>query len=30
MEGIRNKYYENKIMLPEYSPVTDFSNAKCK
>jgi len=30
MEAIRNRYYDGKILLPEYSPVTDFSNAKCK
>lgn len=30
MENIRNRYYDGKILVPEYSPVTDFSNAKCK
>jgi len=30
MEAVRNRYYDGKVLVPEYSPVTDFSNAKCK
>jgi len=30
MEAVRNRYYDGKLIIPEYSPVTDFSNAKCK
>jgi len=30
MESIKNRYYDGKILQPEFSPVTDFSNAKCK
>jgi len=30
MDSVRNRFYDGKILVPEYSPVTDFSNAKCK
>lgn len=30
MDAIRNRSYDNKVLVPEYSPVTDFTNAKCK
>lgn len=30
MEAIRNRTYEGNVLVPEYSPVTDFTNAKCK
>jgi len=30
MEKIRNRRYDDQILMPEFSPVTDFSNAKCK
>lgn len=30
MDNIRNRYYDGKLLVPEFSPVTDFSNAKCK
>lgn len=30
MENLRNRYYDGKLLTPEYSPVTDFSNSKCK
>ena len=29
-EAIRNRYYDGRILMPEFSPVTDFANAKCK
>ena len=30
MNNITHKRYEGRILMPEYSPVTDFANAKCK
>jgi splicing factor U2AF 35 kDa subunit len=30
LEASKIKYYEGRILLPEYCPVSDFSNAKCK
>lgn len=30
MEAIKNRYYDGKLLAPEFSPVTDFSNAICK
>lgn len=30
MANLKGRYYDGKLMLAEYSPLTDFSNAKCK
>jgi len=28
--ALKNRYYDKVQLMPEFSPVTDFSNAKCK
>ena len=30
IDRLRNRKYDNKLLMPEYSPVTDLNNAKCK
>jgi len=29
-KGLSGRYFAGKMIVPEFSPVTDFSNAKCK
>mmetsp|Transcript_39480 Transcript_39480/g.35249 ORF Transcript_39480/g.35249 Transcript_39480/m.35249 type:complete len:157 (+) Transcript_39480:41-511(+) len=30
MKGLHGRYYNGKLITPEYVPVTNFNNAKCK
>jgi splicing factor U2AF 35 kDa subunit len=29
-DGITGRYYANKLVVPEYSPVTDFGEGRCR
>ena len=30
MNGLNGRYYAGKVIVAEYSPVTDFREAKCR
>jgi len=30
LDGLKNRYYAGRVMAPEFSPVTDFKEARCK
>jgi len=30
MKNLTGRYYAGKMIVPEYSPVTDFSEARCR
>lgn len=30
MQGLNGRYYAGKVIAAEYSPVTDFKEAKCR
>jgi splicing factor U2AF subunit len=30
MNGLKGRYYAGKLIMPEFSPVTDFRESRCR